>query len=248
MARSRVKSGKYLLSEFIIKSGMVMALILLLVACSKPVVTDSTPEQRLTQVHKDIKKHQYEKAYESLEELRFVTAGTRLGGEVQYLLGETAYKRSKYEDAESHYLAYLNTYPDGPFAEKALYLQAMSKVKRLQKRKLGFFSLKTYIPHDRDISLLREARALFEIYVEKYTSGEWFETASRQAEELRIQEGLHELKIASFYLRKKSPAAARARARHVLEGTYPEEILEKARDIVQRAEEMTPRDVGQQNP
>lgn len=226
------------MSKVTVRAGVAVVLALLLVACSKPVVNDSAPEERLREVRNDIKKHRNEKAYESLEELRFVTAGTRLGGEVLFLLGETAYKRGKYQDSESHYLAYLNAYPDGPFAEKAVYMQAMSKIKQIEKRKLGFFSIKTYIPDDRDLSLITEARILFEIYVEKYPAGEWIDEASRRVAELRVKEGRHELNVASYYLRKNSPAAAMARARHVLEGTYPEDIMEEAKDILQRAREM----------
>ena len=165
--------------------------------------------------------------------MRIVTAGTRLGGEVQFLLGESGFKRGKYAEAESHYAAYLNTYPGGPFSEQAVYMQAMSKIKQLQKRSLLF---KTYIPHDRDITLLREARVLFEIYIEMYPAGEWIEVATQRSEELLLKEGMHELEIASFYLRKKSPHSALERAKRVLDGNYPDNIKAQAQDIIREAE------------
>lgn len=202
-----------------------------------PAIKETTPEEKLIEVRKDIDKRRFVKANETLEELRYVTTGTRLGGEVQFLLGKTAFKRGKYPEAESHFATYLNTYKDGPFAEESVYMQAESKIKQIQKRKIGFFSFKTYIPHDRDITLLREARVLFEIYVELYPGGKWSEYAAQRSEELLTKEGKHELEIASFYLRKKRPGSAVVRARRVLEGDYPEDIKAKAQELVQKAQQ-----------
>jgi len=214
-----------------------MVLATLAVSCSAPAVSESTPEERIREVRIDIDKHRLEKAYQTLEELRPITAGTRLGGEVQFLLGETGFKRGKYPEAESHYAAYLNAYPGGPFSEKALYMQALSKVKQIQKWRIGFLSFKKYIPHDRDISLLREARVLLDIYIEKYPAGEWNEPATQQARDLLLREGEHELEIASFYLRKKSYRSAKERARKVLDGSYPDHIKDEARDMIRKAEQ-----------
>ena len=199
------------------------------------------------EARRDFDKRHYEKANETLEGLRYVTAGTRLGGEVLFLLGETAYKRGKYPEAESHYAAYLNTYQEGSFAEKAVYMQAMSKIRQIQKRKIGFFSFRSYIPHDRDITLLREARVLFEIYMGSYPSGEWFEAAAARAEELLLKEGRHELEIASFYLKKKNPRSALARAERVLDGDYPDSTKAAARDLAREAEKMLSSDGARQD-
>lgn len=219
---------------------MILALSFITISCSAPVFKESTPEERLREVRTDMDKRRYEKASETLEELRFATAGTRLGGEVQFLLGETGFKRGKYPEAESHYAAYLNAYPGGPFSQQAVYMQALSKIKQVQKRKIGFLSFKTYIPHDRDISLLREARVLFEIYMEMYPTGEWIDIATQRAEELLIKEGKHELEIASFYLRKKSPRSALERAKRVSNGNYPDSIKAEARNLIRKAERSLP--------
>lgn len=207
-----------------------------MISCSKPALQEETPEERLREARIDYEKHRYEKAYETLEGLRLLTAGTRLGGEVLFLMGETGFKNGKYPEAESHYAAYLNSYPGGPFAEQALYQQALSKVKQLQKRKIGFFTFRTYIPHDRDISLLRESRVLFEIYLEKYPEGASSEGAARWAADLLVKEGEHELQIASYYLRKNRPRSAMARAEFILEGKYPDRIKDEARELIKRAE------------
>jgi len=217
-----------------------VVLSILAISCSSPAVNESTPEERIREARKDMDKNRNEKAYQTLEELRFITAGTRLGGEVQFLLGETGFKRGKYPEAESHYAAYLNAYPGGPFSEKALYMQALSKVKQIQKWRIGFLSLEKYIPRDRDISLLREARVLMEIYMEKYPDGEWIEPATQQAEDLLLKEGEHELGIAAFYLRKKSYRSAAERAKKVLDGDYPDTIKDEARDLIRQAEQSAP--------
>ena len=74
-------------------SYLLTALILILplyaISCSKPVLNETTPEERLLEARTDIEKGRYEKANETLLELRYVTAGTRIGGETQFLLGET---------------------------------------------------------------------------------------------------------------------------------------------------------------
>jgi len=227
-------------------SILILALSFIAISCSSPEIIESPPEERIRDARSDIDKHRYEKAYESLEELRLVTAGTRLGGEVQFLLGEAGFYRGKYPEAESHYAAYLNAYPGGPFSEQAIYMQALSKVKQLQKRSL--LSFKTYIPYDRDISLLREARVLFEIYMEMYPTGEWIDIATQRAGELLIKEGQHELEIASFYLRKKNPRSALVRAEQVLNGNYPDNIKAEARDLIRKAERSITQAEDGQNP
>ena len=227
-----------------VKISLILVLSFIAFSCSAPILQESTPEERVRDARKDMEKSRYENAYETLEELRFVTAGTRLGGEVLFLLGETGFKRGKYPEAESHYAAYLNTYPAGPFAQQALYMQAMSKIKQLQKRK---WYGKVYIPYDRDISLLREARVLFEIYMEKYPAGEWIDSATQRAEELLIKEGQHELGIASFYLKKNSPHSAIERAKRVLDGKYPDIIKVEARELIRKAEKSLPQAEDDQN-
>jgi outer membrane protein assembly factor BamD (BamD/ComL family) len=47
---------------------------------------------------------------------------------------------------------------------------------------------------------------------------------------------MHELEIATFYLKKKSPQAALARAKRVLEGDFPDDIKTQARELMQKAE------------
>ena len=226
------------------KIALILVLSFLAFSCSAPILQESTPEERVSDARKNMGKHRDEKAYEILEELRFVTAGTRLGGEVQFLLGEAGFNMGKYPEAESHYATYLNAYPDGPFSEQAVYKQALSKVKQIQKRKI---TGKSYIPHDRDISLLREARVLFEIYMEKYPDGEWIEVATNRAEELLAKEGRHELEIASFYLRKNNPHSAIERAKLVLNGNYPDNIKTDARDLIRKAEGSLPQVEDDQN-
>lgn len=225
----------------------ILILAIVMTSCSTPVVDESPPEERIRQARIDMEKKRNERAYESLEGLRLVTAGTRLGGEVQFLLGEAAYNLGKFPEAESHYEAYLNAYPAGPFTEKAVYRQAISKVKQIQKRKIGLLSFKAYIPHDRDISLLREARVLFQLYVERYPDGEWVADANRRAEELLTKEGMHELEIASFYLRKNNPLAAIKRAGRILGGEFPEKIKDDARGLIRDAEESIPQEESVQD-
>ena len=184
-----------------------------------------------------MEKNRLELARESLEELRQVTAGTRLGGEVQFLLAETEFHQDNFAEAEAHYGTYLALYPEGQHSEKALYMRALSKIKQIKKTSIGFFTLRSYIPHDRDFSTLREARSLFEQYIESYPSGEWIDDATQMKTDLLVKEGEHELQIAAFYLKRDRPQAALARAERILEGNYPVEILTRAREMIQLAED-----------
>ncbi len=219
---------------------MVVTLATLLSSCSAPALREGNPEERLQQVRNNIQKHQYESAMEGLEELRYVTAGTKLGGEVQFLLGETSFLQGKLPEAESHFSAYLTAYPEGPFAEKALYRQATSKIKQLQKIRVGFLTFRSYIPHDRDASLLREARVLFELYAEMYPEGEWAAEADQRAKELREKEGEHELDIANFYLKRDRPEAALLRAEEIVNGDYSEDLRARARTLSEKARSNLP--------
>jgi len=221
-------------------AALITVLTFLATSCAAPQVSEMPPEEKLAQARTDMDKRRLEAAKEKLEGLKFVTAGTRLGGEVQFLLAETLYRQGALAEAEVGYETYLLSYPGGPFAEKALFNQALSKVRQLEKIHLGFFSFKRYIPHDRDVSVLREARVLFEQYLQGYPDGQWAAEAKERATELLTKEGEHELDIVSFYIRKDEPRAALARAQRVLENQFPEPILDRARELVLEAKEALP--------
>ena len=65
-------------------TGFVLVTVMsfMAISCSAPQVREVAPEIKLAQARKDIDKRRLEAALEKLEELKFVTAGTRLGGEV----------------------------------------------------------------------------------------------------------------------------------------------------------------------
>jgi outer membrane protein assembly factor BamD len=210
-------------------------------SCSAPQVKETPPEERLAQVRTDIKKRRYEMSQKTLEELKLTTAGTRIGGEVQFLLAETQYFQGDMAEAGASYETYLLSYPGGPFTEKALFHQALTEAKQIEKVRLGFLSVKRYIPHDRDVSILRKARTLFQRYLQTYPDGEWAQEADGRVTELLTKEGEHELEIVSFYLRKDEPRAALARARRVLEGQFPDPIQDRARELARKAEMAIPR-------
>ncbi|MBN2720742.1 MAG: outer membrane protein assembly factor BamD [Proteobacteria bacterium] len=206
--------------------------------CSSTREITQTPDSLLDSARHDIRKHRYELAIETLEKLRPVTAETRLGGEVQFLLAEARFQAGKYPEAEMEYGAYLDLYPEGSFREDALYKSALSKVRQIQKTAVGLFYLRTYIPSDRDISSLRQTRSLLEKYIEEYPEGKGAGQGREMAERLRIKEGEHELEIMAFYLKKKQPQAVLARAQRILADEYSERIKSEAREMAGRAREL----------
>ncbi|TNF49289.1 outer membrane protein assembly factor BamD [bacterium] len=214
------------------------------ISCSGSVNDETSPTERLKEAQHEFDKKHYESASKILEEIRVVTVGTALGGEIQYLLAESNYRMSNYLEADSYFSAYLSGYPGGPHAQDALYKRAMSNLKEIQYTSVGFTGLRKVVPHDRDISLVRSARLNFAQYLTKYPEGEHSEEASEWIKILWEKEGLHELEIASFYLKKKKkPEAALSRANKILDAEYPENIKQKAREIADAAKrELAPND------
>jgi outer membrane protein assembly factor BamD len=206
-----------------------------IIGCSSRPVQLPSPEERLEKARKDMEKHRYEMALETLEELRPVTTGTRIGGEVQFLLAETLFRQGKFAEADLNYGTYLDLYPDGPYSEKALYMNALSKTRNIRKIDIASLTFRSYIPSDRDVSVLRDARKLYERYIDQYPSGLWLDDSRKMATELLAKEGEHELSIALFYLKKDQFPAVLARAEKVLHGNYPEAIKVRARELIQKA-------------
>ena len=239
------KRGIKLISR---KQVFVLYFLALSIGCSSPPAQLPSPGERLNTAREHMEKHHYELALKSLEELKPVTMGTKLGGEVQFLLAENKSLQGKHAEAEVDYRAYLTLYPEGPFSEKALFMTAFSKVKQIKKTSIGFFTLRSYIPHDRDISTLVEAGSLFEQYLDRYPSGEWKNQAEEMADELRKKEGEHLLEIISFYLKKKQPKAALARTQQLLKGDYPDPIMTRARELAVRAGKLLSAEVDAGSP
>ncbi len=214
---------------------ILLALGLGIPGCSSTPSVAPDPESLLETARLDIKKHRNDQALKTLEKLKPVTTDTRLGGEVQFLLGEARFSKGNYAEAEVEYGTYLDLFPDGPFSEDALFKSALSKIKQIKKIDVGFFYLRSYIPSDRNISTLRETRVLLERYLLDYPSGKWSNQAAEMSRELLEKEGEHELGIMKFYLRKKRPEAVLARAERVLKNDFPEKIKSQARKLVEKA-------------
>jgi outer membrane assembly lipoprotein YfiO len=232
------KGGENLIFQRPVVILMMIALFAGFPGCSSKPAQLPSPEARLAEARRNFEKKRYELAVTALEELRPVTTGTRLGGEVGFLLAETRFMQGKYAEAEADYNTYLDQYPEGPFSEKALYMSANSKIKQIRKVAIGLFTFRSYIPNDRDVSSLIETRGLFDRYLLRYPSGEWAGKAREMSGELLEKEGEHGLKIITFYLKKKQPQAALARANRLCEGDFPEGIKTRARELAAKAREM----------
>lgn len=217
-------------------------------ACSGADKDETSPTERLKEAQHEFDGKHYETASKILEEIRVITVGTALGGEVQYLLAESNYRMSNYLEADSYFSAYMSAYPGGPHAEDALYKRAMSNLKQIQYTSIGFKGIRKKIPYDRDISLVRSARLNFAQYLKEYPEGTHAGEASEWIKKLWEREGQHELEIASFYLKKKKkPEAALSRANRILEGEYPEEIKRQAARLAEAAKEkLLPKDTGKE--
>jgi outer membrane protein assembly factor BamD len=213
----------------------VILLAVSFAACSSPEKKLTEPAVEVTKARQLLEKKRYSPALEILEGLKFITAGTAIGGEVQYLTGKALYGSGKFEDAESHFSSYLAAFPEGPFAEDALYFRAQSNVKVVEKKTIGLLKIKKFIPHDRDVASLIQARNYFSMYLEKYPDADKADSARELIEILRTREGEYELSVASFYLKRGESHAALIRAQRILTANFPPEIKDKAKKIADRA-------------
>lgn len=209
---------------------------LLLISCSSTPGTEVDPDERIAMTRKLANKNRYEDAMELLDGLKYTVAGTTRSEEIQYLTAEIYYRQKKYLESDSAFAAYLAGYPDGQYAADALFYQGLSKVKQSERKVIGFFTIRKVIPHDRDISFISDARHLFAEYLDKYPDGEYSDQADYWLETLRSKVGEHELKIVSFYLKKNEYQAAIRRANRILAGDHPQEIKDRARLMLGKAE------------
>lgn len=219
----------------VLRLPILLLLPMLVVSCASNVKREASPAEKLVEAQSQFNKGRYTEALNSLDGMESLTAGTALGGEVTFLLGEVNFRLGKYVAADSSYSSYGLIYPGGPHASEALFRRAMAKVREIEKTVFYFFGIKKVIPADRDITPIREARLLFTQYLDRFPEGKHAVEASKLVNTLLEKEGAHEIGIASFYLRKGELAAALSRASAVLDGNFPPQIKEKAGMIVQQA-------------
>ncbi len=210
-------------------------LTLALASCSSTPKAQIDPDERIDSIHTLLKKHRYEEAIEILNGLKFTIAGNIRDEEIKYLTALTYFKQGKFLESDPAFGLYLAGYPDGRFAQEALYYQASSKIRQSQRSVLGLFSVRKVLPIDRDVSFIREARDLFSLYTRKYPKGEFIEEAAAREAELRSKVGEHELEIASYYLRKNNPDAAILRVERIIEEDHPKDIKERAVKLLKQA-------------
>lgn len=204
-------------------------------SCSGPSRKETSPAESLQEARVQYEKRQFDSAIEILDDLKIVTAGTALGGEVQFLLAESNFRLRNYLEAESHYSSYLSAYPNGPFASEAIFKRATANIRLIQRKVIGLFKIKTVLPHDRDIEPLRRARLLFQEYLDKYPDGDKASEAEHWINLLLEKEGYHELGVARFYLKKKQPEAVLSRTSRILGGQYPPSVKKEAEVITEKA-------------
>ena len=214
---------------------LLFFLSILLVSCAASIKPEASPSEKVSEAKSLLARGHYSEARDSLDGLETLTAGTSLGGDVKFILGETNFKLGKYIEAVSYFESYGSTYPDGPHASEALYKMGLAKVREIQKTVFYFFGIKKIIPADRDIRPIREARLLFLKYLDRFPNGDHAGEASRLAGILLEKEGLHELGIASFYLKKGETGAAKSRASAIMEGDYSSDTKDRAALIIREA-------------
>ncbi len=216
--------------------------------CSAPLAKDASPEEKLASAKRSLQRRQYETAMTALEQIRDVTAGTKLGGDVLFAMAETKFAMGDYAEADGLGETYLDLFPTGPSAPEALYLRARANLRMVEKTRVGLFRFERYIPHDRDRAPIARARELFTLYVQKHPGGVHATEAVEAAVLLTDREAEHELEVASFYLKRGRAAAALTRTQAVLESGCSQGVKAAAEDLAARARNASSEDTGGQAP
>lgn len=116
-------------------------------------------------------------------------------------------------------------------------MRALANIRLIQRKRIGLFTIRKEIPHDRDVEPLRNARLLLEEYLEDHPDGRHGAEARDWIGLLIEKEGRHELEVAEYYLKKNRPEAALSRTSGILEGQFPPDIKREAEALAARARE-----------
>jgi tetratricopeptide (TPR) repeat protein len=129
----------------------------------------------------------------------------------------------EYDEAEHAYDRMIRDYPQSRWNPTAEYQLALSVFRQIR----GV---------DYDPAVIERARAKFNAYLNHHPRGGQVEDARRFLHELAEMEGLHDLRIAKYYLRESVPQAAMLYLRSVFINNPKTEAAREAREIYDNLE------------
>lgn len=143
---------------------------------------------KYTYAKKYFEEKKYNRSISLLEELVPYMKGTAYAEESLYLLGQSYYNSKDYLSSTQMFTTYYNSYPNGEYAEPALYYAAYGMYLDSPAPELD--QTKTY-----------KAISEFQRYIELYPQTERAEQAKQYLFELQEKLALKELMAAKLYLR-----------------------------------------------
>ena len=184
--------------------------ILLLSACAgvQENKTETTPEALYAEAQAEAKNKAYERAQKILERIRDDFPFSKVAVDAELLGADLAFEQEKFEEATAAYKSFEDLHPTHPQVPYAVY-----------RRGLAQWALSR--PEDRDQTATRGAAEAFQRLLHANPEGPHSAEAKQKLAEARSRLAAHELYVASFYLRREQPDAARVRLETLLKD-YPD--------------------------
>ena len=173
-----------------IKIVLLFAIAIYFSSCGeyKRILKSTDRDLKYTYAKKYFEEKKYNRSISLLEELVPYMKGTAYAEESLYLLGQSYYNSKDYLSSTQMFTTYYNSYPNGEYAEPALYYAAYGMYLDSPAPELD--QTKTY-----------KAISEFQRYIELYPQTERAEQAKQYLFELQEKLALKELMAAKLYLR-----------------------------------------------
>lgn len=173
-----------------IKIVLLFAIAIYFSSCGEynRILKSTDRDLKYTYAKKYFEEKKYNRSISLLEELVPYMKGTAYAEESLYLLGQSYYNSKDYLSSTQMFTTYYNSYPNGEYAEPALYYAAY-----------GMY-LDSPVP-ELDQTKTYKAISEFQRYIELYPQTERAEQAKQYLFELQEKLALKELMAAKLYLR-----------------------------------------------
>src|SRR5690554_3218422 len=172
-----------------IKPFYFLLIVLVLSSCNEynKILKSTDRDLKYTYAKKYFEEGKYNRSITLLEDLVTFMKGTAQAEESLYLLAQSHYNSRDYYSATQVYTTYYNSYPNGEYAESALFYSAYGMYLDSPDPRLD--QSKTYT-----------AIIEFQKYIERYPQTERAEQAKNYLFELQEKLALKELLAAQLYL------------------------------------------------
>lgn len=203
--------------------GLAILLLSVMAGCSS---TDDdaensanwSAEKLYKEAQREIKAGDYQTAIEYLESLESRFPFGKLADQAQLDTAYAYYKFKEYDSAIAAADRFIKLHPTHPNVDYAYYLRGLAA---FHKKDTPFDAISPQDPADRDPSSARESFKYFAELVKKFPDSKYRADAIERMKFQRNTLAEHELKIASYYMKRGAYVAAVNRAKYVVEN-YPQ--------------------------